>query len=83
MAECAVFGIPHDHWGEVPAAHVVVAGGRTATEDELIDYCAGRIPRHKRPRLVRFVNALPRTAVGKIRKNVLREQYWRGRESKI
>ena len=78
VAECAVFGIPHDHWGEVPAAHVVVAGGRIATEDELIDYCAGRIPRHKRPRLVRFVDALPRTAVGKIRKNVLREPYWRG-----
>ena len=83
VAECAVFGIPHDHWGEVPAAHVVVADGRTVTEDELIDYCAGRVPRHKRPRLVRFVDTLPRTAVGKIRKNVLREPYWQGRERKI
>ena len=83
VAECAVFGIPHDHWGEVPAAHVVLADGRTATEDELIEHCAGRIPRHKRPRVVRFVDALPRTAVGKIRKNVLREPYWRGREKNI
>ena len=83
VAECAVFGIPDDHWGEVPATHVVLAGGRCATEDELIDFCAERIPRHKRPRLVRFVDALPRTAVGKIRKNVLREPYWRGRERKI
>ena len=83
VAECAVFGIPNDHWGEVPAAHVVVTDGRTATEDELIEYCAGRISRHKRPRLVRFVDALPRTAVGKIRKNVLREPYWEGRERTI
>ena len=83
VAECAVFGIPHDHWGEVPAAHVVLADGRAATDEELIDHCARRIPRHKRPRLVCFVDALPRTAVGKIRKNLLREPYWRDRESKI
>ena len=62
---------------------MVLADGRTATDDELVDHCARRIPRHKRPRLVRFVDALPRTAVGKIRKNLLREPYWRGRESKI
>ena len=83
VAECAVFGIPDDHWGEVAAAHVVVAGGHAATEDELTQFCARRIPRHKRPRVIRFVDALPRTAVGKIRKNVLREPYWRGREKKI
>ena len=83
VAECAVFGIPDDHWGEVAAAHVVVAGGHAATEDELIHFCTRRIPRHKRPRVVRFVDTLPRTAVGKIRKNVLREPYWRGREKKI
>ena len=83
VAECAVFGIPDDHWGEVPAAHVVLGSGRHATEDELIGFCAERIPRHKRPRLVRFVDALPRTAVGKIRKNILREPYWRDREKKI
>ena len=83
VAECAVFGIPDERWGEVPAAHVVLAGNRTATENELIDFCAQRIPRHKRPRLVRFVDRLPRTPVGKIRKTVLREPYWRGRENNI
>ena len=83
VAECAVFGIPDERWGEVPAAHVVLANDRTATEDELIAFCAERIPRHKRPRLVRFVDRLPRTSVGKIRKTRLREAYWSGRSRKI
>ena len=83
VAECAVFGIPDDHWGEVPAAHVVLSKNRTATENELIDFCAARIPRHKRPRLVRFVEGLPRTPVGKIKKAELRDAYWRGRERNI
>ena len=83
VAECAVFGIPDDHWGEVPAAHVVLSRNRTATEHELIEYCASRIPRHKRPRLVRFVDELPRTPVGKIKKADLRDHYWQGREKRI
>lgn len=83
VEECAVFGIPDEQWGEVPAAHVVLATNRVVTEEELIDFCASRIPRHKRPRLIRFVNELPRTPVGKIRKTVLRGPYWRGRDKKI
>ena len=83
VAECAVFGIPDDRWGEVPAAHVVLSANRTATENELIEFCAARIPRHKRPRLVRFVDELPRTPVGKIRKAEMRDSYWRGRERRI
>ena len=83
VAECAVFGIPHEHWGEVPAAHVVLRGDGRVTEEALIDFCAARIARHKRPRLIRFVDALPKTPVGKIRKTVLREPYWREREKKI
>ena len=83
VAECAVFGIPDERWGEVPAAHVVLASDFFVTEEELINFCAARIPRHKRPRLVRFVDKLPRTPVGKIQKTVLREAYWGGREKKI
>ena len=83
VAECAVFGIPDDHWGEVPAAHVVLSRNRTATENELIEFCAARIPRHKRPRMVRFVDELPRTPVGKIRKAEIRDRYWSGRERRI
>jgi acyl-CoA synthetase (AMP-forming)/AMP-acid ligase II len=77
VAECAVFGVPDDHWGEIPAAHVVAKPGASVTEEELIAHCAARIARYKRPRFVKFVDTLPRTAVGKIQKSVIREPYWR------
>ena len=73
--ECAVFGIPDDHWGELPAAHVVLEAGADANEQDLIDFCIAHIARHKRPRLIKFVDDLPKTAVGKIQKNVIRERY--------
>ena len=81
--ECAVFGIPDDHWGELPAAHVVLAAGKSISEDELMDYCADVIARHKRPRLIKFVDSLPKTAVGKIQKNTIKAPYWTDRGSKI
>jgi acyl-CoA synthetase (AMP-forming)/AMP-acid ligase II len=83
VAECAVFGIPDDHWGEVPAAHVVLKPNSTVSEDELVEFCKKFVARHKRPRVVKFVDGLPRTPVGKIQKVVLREPYWAGREKKI
>jgi acyl-CoA synthetase (AMP-forming)/AMP-acid ligase II len=86
VAECAVFGVPDDHWGEVPAAHVVLRDGTVPTaetETLLIEFVAGRIPRHKRPRFIKFVDTLPKTAVGKLQKNVMRAPYWEGREKKI
>ena len=83
VKECAVFGIPDKKWGEVPAAHVVLADGATVSAEALIAHCAERIPRHKRPRLVAFVDGLPKTAIGKIQKNVIRAPYWEGQEKGI
>lgn len=83
VAECAVFGIPHERWGEVPAAHVVLSPDASVSEDELIEFCATRIARFKRPRIIRFVDGLPRTPVGKIRKKELRDPYWEGHEKRI
>jgi acyl-CoA synthetase (AMP-forming)/AMP-acid ligase II len=83
VAECAVFGIPHERWGEVPAANVVLSPDASISEDELIGFCATRIARFKRPRLIKFVDSLPKTAVGKIRKNELRAPYWEGHDKKI
>jgi acyl-CoA synthetase (AMP-forming)/AMP-acid ligase II len=79
VKECAVFGIPDSHWGEVPAAHVVLAEGQKVSPEALADFVADRIARHKRPRLVKFVDALPKTAIGKIQKNLIRKPYWEGR----
>ena len=81
--ECAVFGIPDERWGEVPAAHVVLQADAGTEEEELIAFVAGRVARHKRPRRIRFVDAMPKTPVGKIQKNLIRAPYWEGRERVI
>jgi len=83
VAECAVFGIPDDKWGEIPAAFVQVKAGVPVTEEELVEHCAQRLARFKRPRLVRFVEQFPKTPIGKIQKNILREPFWKDREKKI
>ena len=83
IKECAVFGIPDDRWGEVPAAHIVLSSDAAVTEDEIIDFCKQKIAGFKRPRVVKFVDSLPKTPVGKIRKNELRGPYWSGHEKKI
>jgi len=83
VVECAVFGIPDERWGEVPAAHVVLASGAAVSGEELIEFCASKIARFKRPRVLKFVDELPKTPVGKIHKNELREPYWVGHEKKI
>jgi fatty-acyl-CoA synthase len=79
VLECAVFGIPDERWGEVPAAHVVLRGGARVAEQALIAFVAERIARHKRPRMIVFVDSLPKTALGKVQKNVIRAPYWEGR----
>jgi acyl-CoA synthetase (AMP-forming)/AMP-acid ligase II len=53
------------------------------TEGELVEHCAGKLARFKRPRLIKFVDDFPKTPIGKIQKNVLREPYWTNREKKI
>ncbi len=83
VRECAVFGVPDDRWGEVPAAHVVANGADMPGEGALIEFVATEIPRYKRPRFVKFVDALPRTAIGKIQKNRIRAEYWKGRDRAI
>ncbi|MBH1962927.1 MAG: acyl--CoA ligase [Comamonadaceae bacterium] len=75
VAECAVFGLPDKTWGELPVAHVQLKPGSSVSEQALIDYCATRLARFKRPRFVKLVDDFPRTAIGKIQKNILREQY--------
>lgn len=83
VAECAVFGIPDEKWGEVPAAYVQLKSVGTATEDELVVHCEQRLARFKRPRLVKLVTDFPKTAIGKIQKNMLRQPYWAARQKKI
>jgi len=73
--DVAVIGVPDAEWGEVPMAIVVLKEGKTATPEELMEYCRANLSSFKRPRSVVFVNELPRNPLGKVLKRVLREQY--------
>ncbi|GBD24076.1 Long-chain-fatty-acid--CoA ligase [bacterium HR29] len=83
VLECAVIGVPHEKWGETPKALVVLREGASATEQELIEFCRGRLAHFKCPTSVEFVESLPRTATGKLQKFLLRERYWQGRERRV
>lgn len=77
VAECAVFDVPDEKWGKVPAAMIRLATGATATVEEIERFCLDQASRLKCPKLIEFVDEFPRTPVGKIQKNVLRERFAR------
>ncbi len=78
IADAAVLGVPDERWGEAGLAVVVLAPGAAATGDEVRAWCAGRLARYKVPREVQFLDALPRSAVGKVDKVVLRSRFGSG-----
>jgi acyl carrier protein len=73
VMQAAAFGIAHKSLGEDIAAAVVLKKGLTLTRDELIAYVSERVAYFKVPRTVFFVDELPRTPNGKIRRNALAE----------
>lgn len=75
VLECAVVGVPDGTWGEVGAAYVVPEPGRALDEEAIRASLDGRLARFKIPRHVRFVDSLPRTATGKVRKADLRAAF--------
>jgi malonyl-CoA/methylmalonyl-CoA synthetase len=73
VAEVAVTGEPDDDLGERIVAWVVPADGEKPGERELADHVAKLLTPHKRPRVVRYLDELPRNAMGKVVKKELRE----------
>jgi fatty-acyl-CoA synthase len=73
VAQAVVVAVPDDLWGERPAA-VIVASGRELEPDQLLDFLRGRVPAWWLPDLVRMVEEIPTTPVGKYDKRLLREQ---------
>ncbi len=71
----AVIGIKDDKWGEVPWAIITLAEHATVTEADVLGHLDGRLARYKIPKRVVILDALPRTASGKVRKVELREQF--------
>ena len=82
VVECAVVAAPHETWGEVPAAFVVLRPGSVVTEADLVEHVKSRIARFKAPKSVTFGD-LPKTATGKIQKFALRDQLWAGRDRRV
>lgn len=72
VSDVAVIGVPHEKWGERPLAYVVAKSDSGATEEDLRAHCAERLAKFKVPDSIEFVQELPRTATGKIRKHTLR-----------
>ena len=73
--EAAVVGVPDAKYGEALFAVIVTTQGATLTEDEVITHCRERIGGYKVPRRMAFVEAMPKSAMGKILKNELRRIY--------
>ncbi|MES3002777.1 MAG: AMP-binding protein [Pseudomonadota bacterium] len=71
VLECAAFGVADDAWGEVVAVAVVLREGHAASQAELESHLAGRIARYKLPRRWFWLDALPKTALGKLQRQAL------------
>lgn len=72
VAEAAVVGLPDAEWGEIVAAAVVAAPGAQVTPALLIEHCRAQLSAHKRPKLIRLVDSLPRSHYGKVQRAKLR-----------
>ncbi len=73
VADVQVIGVPDSRFGEEIMAWVLLRAGQEATEEEIRDFCRGRIAHYKVPRYVKFVSEFPMTVTGKIQKYVMRE----------
>ncbi len=78
VAESAVIGVPHPDFGEAVTAVVVQKPGATLVESDVIAALKGKLANFKVPKRVHVVNDLPRNAMGKVQKNVLRQQFDKG-----
>jgi 2-aminobenzoate-CoA ligase len=74
VADVGVIGVPDELRGQIAKAFVVLQAGKTATPEELIEYCRDKIATYKLPREVVVVKEFPRTPTGKLLRRVLRQQ---------
>jgi acyl-CoA synthetase (AMP-forming)/AMP-acid ligase II len=75
VAEASVIGVPSESWGETPVAFVVLREGSDATADAVREWANSRLGKTQRLNVVEIVDVLPRSAIGKVLKRELREEW--------
>ncbi len=84
ILEAAVIGVPDEKWGERVHAIVHLRPGEPLDPQEMINFCRGKLAAYKCPKSIEvWPGVLPRTASGKVQKNVLRARYWQGQKRGI
>ncbi len=84
VREVAVFGIPHEKWGETPLCAVILNERASVAEEDLKDWINERIEaRYQRVSSVVIMDDFPRSTAGKTLKRVMREPHWAGRDTRI
>ena len=78
VAEAVIVAVPDERLGEIVTAVIVLKPGKEASGDEIATYCRTFLGGFKVPRRYRFVENLPKSALGKVLKSVIRESYLRG-----
>lgn len=74
VADVAVIGVPDEKWGESLKAYVVTKSGASANKEALMEFCESKIARMKIPRIIDFIDVIPRNATGKVLKTELRKR---------
>jgi long-chain acyl-CoA synthetase len=75
VAEASVIGVPSESWGETPVAFVVLREGSDATADAVREWANSRLGKTQRLNVVEIVDMLPRSAIGKVLKRELRDEW--------
>jgi len=74
IADAVAIGIPDEYRGETVKAFVVLSPGEEATAEDIISFCREKLAAYKAPKIVEFREDLPKSAVGKILRKILREE---------